>query len=507
MKKIGHHPRARITALSMIAMALLFGGAPAGSMILRREPLMLDDLMPRTVRKMVEPAPTEPEKPAETKRTPPEPPPTERRPRALPTMVISDMELADTVDVAMLLRLMARLAGVNMLVSPRVEGAVEFSFHGVPWDEAFHSIIASAGLAYDWRGDVLRVMSVADIRRELELDMALRDRESVREDLRRVEPMEMRVVPLRYLVAAGIESTLTRMLDADSDFSGHGGPRRRSIVVADNESNSIIVHATREDMNKATNLIDQLDRPRPQVRIEVRVVEATRDMARQLGMQWGGQVSRLDQGRVYRAGAAGAGAAGFVSDFPAIGLAPGEGFTLGLLTERIGMGELLNLQLTALQQQGKVRIQSSPVVTTLDNETATIESGEERAYRTTSGTGNERDVQVEWKEAKLSLEVTPHVVDGRKLRVRIIAAKDSFDESKPQTGGEFPVSTKRAQTTVLLADGETTMIGGLSLESDGSSMRGVPFLMRIPLLGNLFRNRSRTRRFDETIIFITPTIL
>lgn len=448
--------------------------------------------------------------------TVPAAPPERERPavvpeRALPTMTIADLELADTVETATLLRMLARLADVNMLISPGVQGTVGFTFRGIAWDQAFLSVLSTAGLTYIWQGDVLRVMTLEDVQRELEMETVLRDRETVREDLRLSEPMVMRVIPLRYLVAAKVEKTLSMMLAVDADSVTAGGvPRRKATVSADSESNAIIVHAVRADAEKASALIAELDQPRPLIRIEAKIVEATRDTARQLGLQWGGRSSRINGDRLVGISGGGATASGYMSDFPAqfaTSDSVARGFSLGMVSERIGGGDLLNLQLTALQQQGRINIESSPEVTTLDNESALIESGEERAYRVSTGSGTVQEGTLEWKKAVLMLEVTPHVVDGRMLRVKIVSNKDSFDETKPQTNNEFPVNTKRAQTTVLLADGQTTMIGGFAIESSSDSMTGIPFLMRIPLLGALFRNKSTGGRFDETIIFITPTIL
>ncbi len=431
--------------------------------------------------------------------------------RELPTMTIADLELADTVETATLLRMLARLAEVNMLISPDVKGTVGFTFRGIAWDQAFRSVLSAAGLTYIWQGDVLRVMTLEDVRRELELETVLRDRETLREELRLIEPMVMRVIPLRYLVASKVEKTLSLMLAGDADSVSAGGvTRRKATVSADGESNSIVVHAARADVEKAVALITELDQPRPLIQIEAKIVETTRDTARQLGMQWGGQSARLSGGRLVSVSGGGATAGGYMSDFPAqfvSGEQVARGFSLGMVSERLGAGELLNLQLTALQSQGRINIQSSPTVTTLDNETAVIESGEERAYRVSTGSGTVQEGTLEWKKAVLKLEVTPHVVDGGWLRVKIISNKDSFDETKQQTNNEFPVSTKRAQTTVMLADGATTMIGGFAIESSSDSMAGVPLLMRIPLLGALFRNKTTGGRFDETIIFITPTIL
>lgn len=428
--------------------------------------------------------------------------------QTLPTQIITNLELADVVDIVTLLRMMAKLANVNMLISPKVEGNIGFTFRGVPWDQAFKSIISSAGLTYVWQDDVLRVMTIDDVKRELEMETLLKDRETVRDEMRRVEPMVLRVIPIHYLVAETVGLTVQRMLlgtpavvQGVQGVDGTTG-RQKPTISTDGESNSLIVHAVQADVDKVAGLVAQLDRPSPLVQIEARIVEATRDTARQLGMQWGGQSARLSGGRLVSGNSA--------STFPALyaqTVAPPVGFTLGVASDKLGANELLNLQLTALQQQGRIQINASPSVTTLDHETAVIESGEERAYRVSTGTGNVLDVSLEWKKAVLKLEVTPHVVDGRKLRVEIVAHKDSFDETKPQTNNEFPVNTKHAQTTVMLLDGETTMIGGFSLESNSDSTTGVPFLMHIPVLGALFRSKSSSDRFDETIIFITPTIL
>jgi len=488
------------------AMLAVLAAVPVAAQVLHREPL----LGPPPAVAPAE-APAEPVEVADP--TPvPEPLPVVRTPlridQELPTVRITDLDLGEVVDVATLLRLMARLADVNMLISPQVEGSIGFTFHGVPWDEAFLSIIATAGLTYAWQGEVLRVMTIGDVRREVELETLLKDREGVREELRRVEPMVLRVIPLRYLVAENVEQTVSRLLQAEKQSVREAATgRREATVSADSESNSIVIHAARVDVEKAESLIAQLDRPRPLIQIEARIVEAARDTARQLGMQWGAEAARRRGSRIVSTAG---GADGFMSDFPAqfvSGTSATPGFTLGLVSDRVGMNELLNMQLTALQRQGRINIQSSPVVTTLDNETAVIESGEERAYRVSTGTGNVLDVSLEWKKAVLKLEVTPHVIDGRNLRVRIVSHKDSFDETKPQTNNEFPVNTKRAQTTVLLADGDTTMIGGFSLDSSSDAVTGVPGLMRLPFIGRLFRSKSTAGRFDETLIFITPTIL
>lgn len=430
--------------------------------------------------------------------------------KTLPSGRISDLDLADATDVSTVLRAMAKAADVNILISPNVTGEISFAFHDVSWDEAFRSVIASAGLAYMWEGDVLRVMTVEDIRAELDIEAARKEREGIKAELRMIEPLMMQVFHIRYARARAIGDMLRVLLTGQpGDVRDALGPVR-SFVAVDEDSNAIVVHAIREDLVKARALIEQLDRAKDMILIEARIVEATRDTARQLGVQWGGERTTLQGGRRVTLGGPGVTLGGYASDFPAQFALDqsASGFTLGFISDAMGATELLNMQLTALQRAGRIDIVSSPSITTLDNELAIIESGEERAYRVNTGMGGDsRDFSVEWKKAVLKLEVRPSIVGQQYLRLEISANKDSFDETRPTTNNEFPVNTKHARTTVLLQEGETVVIGGLSTESRSDAETGVPYLMNIPLLGRLFKSTGKTEKFDDTLIFITPHIL
>ncbi|HRT05107.1 MAG TPA: type IV pilus secretin PilQ [Kiritimatiellia bacterium] len=425
--------------------------------------------------------------------------------RELPTLILSDLELTDEADVATILRTLAKAAGVNMLVSPQVSGKVAFAFKDVPWDQAFRSVVSTAGLTYMWEGDVLRVMTIDDMKRDLEMETVLKQREGVKAEKRRVEPMAIQVIPIKYAKARNVGATVKTLLAAAADKAAGTEYSSRASVSIDEESNSIIVHAIREDIAKTVALVERLDRAKRQVHIEARIVEATRDAARQLGVQWGGHVARVDDGRLVAGGGQGAGGYGAVFPAQFAQTLDPVGLTLGMVTEQIGASEWLSMQLTALARKGRIQILSSPSIITLDNEAAIVESGEERAYQKSSLTG--AGVDLEWKKAVLKLEVVPHVVDEEFLRVEISANKDTFDETKPESNGEFPVNTKHAQTTVLLRNGETVVIGGLSKEMSSSSSAGIPYLMDIPFVGALFRNRGQSKSFDETLIFITPRII
>ena len=506
------------SAGSVLGLAGLLAGCAAPSAVVHKEPSLTEWKAPgETARSVERPPAALPPAVATTPLKPP-PVPAARLPadRTLPTTLVGNLDLADEADVATVLRTLGKAAGVNMLVSPQVSGKISFTFQNVPWDQAFRSVILSAGLAYAWEGDVLRVMTIADMKRNLEMDTILKQREDVKAGKRMVEPLLIQVIPIKYAKAKNVGATVRTLLAAAGPPGApdNAATATRTGISIDEENNAIIVHAIREEVDKAIALVEQLDRAKAQVHIEARIVEASRDAARQLGVQWGAGAARVDNGRLNTFGGRGVTYGGYNSDFAApfaqpaaAGLAPVApvGMTLGLISEEIGGSELLSMQLTALAQKGRIQILSSPSITTLDNEPAIVESGEERAYQKSSSTGIGADI--EWKKAVLKLEVIPHVVDEEYLRVEIIANKDAFDETKPASNGEFPVNTKHASTTVLLRNGDTVVIGGLSMETESSTDAGIPGLMDLPGIGGLFKNRSKAKNFDETLIFVTPKII
>ncbi|MFT5494697.1 MAG: type IV pilus assembly protein PilQ [Kiritimatiellia bacterium] len=420
--------------------------------------------------------------------------------RTLPTMIVEDLDLGEQTEVGVVLRALAKAGGVNILVGEGVKGKVLFNFNEVPWNEAFQSLLSSAGLTFDWEGSIIRVMSLDDMKRELEVDKLMQERQVVAMETQEAAPMDVSVIRIRYSDASALAETLQQVMTVGR---GDGASASASVTV-DVENNMIILRGRPGDLEQLAALIVDLDKPKAQILIEARIVETNRSTAEELGVQWGGGNKRIRGDRLYSI--AGTGLDQFGSNFPA-NLADGDGLKLGFSAERIGGGELLTMQLTALQEAGRANILSSPSVTTMDNVLATIESGEERAYQESTGGGSTLTTSVAWKKAVLKLEVTPHVVDDDLIRMEIVAQKDSFDESKPESNGEFPVNTKHASTTLLLRNGETTVIGGLSQESRGHSDAGVPYAKSIPIIGALFRKDRSAQEFDEILIFITPHLL
>jgi len=289
--------------------------------------------------------------------------------------------------------------------------------------------------------------------------------------------------------------------------SGIGKPL--GSVLVDEHTNSLIIQAIPEDMDRIVPLIEALDQPTPQVLIEAHIVEASQDTARELGVSWG-----ADGGPLFTRGVGN----GLISE----GVVNYDLSSASSLNKvdldnqkssygQLGVSfsklfgspfEIIDARLMALEEEGKLNILSRPSITTLDNQKAIFESGRDVPYQTVV----DNDVNIEWKKASLILEVTPHVIDGSSLKLQIKTTKDEIDFSNAVNGNPA-IITKRAETNVILENGQTTVIGGLSKQTGSDSEGGIPGLKDAPLLGNLFRTEGGTKNKEEILIFITPRIL
>jgi type IV pilus assembly protein PilQ len=260
-------------------------------------------------------------------------------------------------------------------------------------------------------------------------------------------------------------------------------------------------------------MIVELDRPTQQILIEAHIVETTSRTARELGVQWGGLYFNAARNYWVTPNAINSiapGTDGTVNPTPGAGinfpanlgnaLQTGTGLTLGIIGQN--NNGILALQLSALEEEGKLNILSSPSITTLDNLKAIIQSGDQVPIPKVE----RESVEIVYKSALLSLEVTPHVIHDNALKLDIVTTKDELDFSRPIQNYPTIVS-KRAATNVILYDGQTTVIGGLKKNTSQKRNAGVPWARRIPLLGNLFQNDGRRDQMEEILIFITPHIL
>jgi len=434
--------------------------------------------------------------------------------RRLPTKEVS-LKMRQA-DVKAVLRALALASGLNILIKNEVKGDVSVEFKAVPWDQAFKSILRNQGLTYEWEGNIIRVMSMEDQERDLK-------RRSNEVSGRSMEQLMTIVVPIEYGKPKDISDNLKDFLTKDKDGKPIGS------IKVDEHSNSLIISAIRQDLDQMMTIIEKIDKPTYQILIKANIVEATKDTARNLGIQWGGAYKGVVGGRnvyVTPGGTTAAGTAptdpiggkytpttgspgltgqGFGVNFPAAGLTAAGAGSLGLIFGTIG-GNVLELQLSALQQDNKINILSSPSITTLDNQMAYTENGERVPYVSTSSstTGTTQDVKFE--DAVLRLEIKPHVIGEKNLKMEILVKKNEVDNTRNVLGNPYIIK-KETKTTLIVKDGETIVISGLTKQRTDGTESGIPWLKNIPGLGWLFKSSGTGESMEEVLIFITPTIL
>jgi type IV pilus assembly protein PilQ len=422
-------------------------------------------------------------------------------------------------NIKSVLKLLAELANVNIVSGDDVKGNVSVQMKNVPWEQALETVLSITGLAKRQTENVITVMTLEKMKK----DDA--DRQAAIEAQRKAEaekakpadePLVTRLVSIDYADAKLLTANLTELLkDKDGKPTGN--------VRVDEHSNSLIIQATRQDMTKLYPIIEKIDKPIPQVQIKANIVETTKDTARSLGIQWGGVYGHTigDQALYITPGGTGAASAspfsgtytpvtgvkgisgqGFGVNFPTTAV----GGSLGLLYGTLG-GNILDLQLSALQKDGKVNILSSPSITTLDNQKAYTENGKKIPYVTTETSSGGITRSVKFENAVLRLEITPHVIDGKNLKMRIMVQKDEIDLTSGSVEGNPILKKRQTETSLIVQDGETIVISGLTKETKSEGTSGVPWLKDIPVLGWLFKGEDKSESLDEVLIFITPTIL
>ena len=406
-------------------------------------------------------------------------------------------------ELKAVLRAMAKSVDLNLLVKNELKGEISVDFRGVPWDKAFTGLLRTYGLSYVWEGDIIRVMTSEDLESELKRKISARD-------IQWVEPLlQPVVINIDYTDAKKLAETLQDFLTKDKE----GKPR--GSVKVDEFSNSLVISAMREDLIKMLPIIEKLDKPTTQILIKANIVETTKSVARDLGIKWGGYRSGTVGGSenlIVTGGSdapvGGIGGSGLGVNFPdAVASATPLG-TLGLLVGKIG-GNLLEVELQALQKDSKLNIISSPSITTLDNQKAFTINGEKVPYVTivpATSTAAASTV-TNFEEVVMRLEITPHVIDGKNLKMTILVKKDEVDMTRKSSLGDPYIIRKETQTVLVVKDGETIVISGMTKQRLADGDVGVPWLKDIPVLGWVFKADSKSEAMEEILIFITPHIL
>lgn len=393
-------------------------------------------------------------------------------------------------DIVPIFRLLADISGYNIVVDPNVKGKLTMKLINVPWDQTLDIILKTFNLGKTVEGNIIRIAPLAVFAKEAEEKAKAKEAEA------KAEPLETRIFPINYADVSVVEKSIkdSKILSA------------RGSISSDMRTSSMVVKDVPSVFPQIENLLATLDKPTPQVLIEARIVELNTNNERDLGIQWGlgysapntlsqiGGFSGLGKGTFT--------GNNFVVDFPATISGRGSGITFGLISPDRTLG--LDLQISALETIGKGKVISNPKILTVDNGKAKILQGKSIPIRklTTEGT-----ISTEFKDINIELNVQPHITPDKSIGMNIQIKKEELDPAVPSIEGVPGTDKKEANTNVIIRDGETIVIAGMYKVNTDESKTGVPGLMRLPILGWLFKQEKDKVSTSELLIFITPRIV
>jgi len=418
-----------------------------------------------------------------------------------------------SIEIRALLQIIADFSDFNVVTSDSVTGTVTLRLKDVPWDQALDIILQSKGLDKRRSGNVLLIAPKDELAAKEQVDL------EAKKKIADLEPMRMQAFQLNYTKALEVANGLT-----GSGSAGGAGTRMlsaRGSVIAESRTNQLFVTDIPAKLEEIQALIARIDVAQRQVMIEARIVEASDNFGRALGVKLGalsgnafhiGGSNYVSPGGNYEAVGYQTGqVAGTVPytdtqfvNFPAqagivSSTATAATFALSLFSS--SASRFLNLELSALEEDGSGRIISSPRVITADQVQAIVEAGEELPYQQATSSGA---TSVAFQKAQIRLQVTPQITPEGNVILDVEVNKDSVGRS---TSAGFAIDTKHIKTTALVENGGTVVLGGLFQQIENNVTDKVPFLGDIPFLGNLFKSTSKLQTRTELLIFITPRII
>jgi len=433
------------------------------------------------------------------------------------------------IEVRSVLQILADFTNLNIIASDSVKGNVTLRLNDVPWDQALALVLKSKGLAKRQSGNVIFVAPAAEITKMEEEELA------AKKVVEKLEPLRTEYIPIQYAKAEEIQALLSgrnvvRSQSTSSSISGTGGgfltPRTststtnrqttrnqqqgllspRGTSTVDSRTNTLIIRDTAKQLEEIHKMIAQLDIPVRQVMIESRIVIATTEFARNLGVKFGvAKQANVGSGKSFALG--GTGTSGNINgtttvtntlvDLAAAGIKKHPVGALGMTLAR-GADYVLNLELQALENNGKGEVLANPRVMTINREKAIIKQGVQIPYQTVS---QNNGTQTQLIDAVLELNVTPQITPSGEVLMDLLIKKDSPDTS---TGG---ISKREIRTNALVKDGETVVLGGVYEQNEANQIYKVPFFGDLPGVGFMFRKKEVSDTRTELLIFITPKIV
>jgi type IV pilus assembly protein PilQ len=400
------------------------------------------------------------------------------------------------IEVRSVLQLIADFTGINVVVSDTVRGSLTLRLKNVPWDQALDIILKTKGLAMRQSGNVMLVAPSEEIaaREKLELES--------QKQIEELEPLYSEFIQVNYAKATDLASLLK---STDTTLMSD-----RGMVTTDERTNTLLVQDTASKLVEIRQLVATLDIPVRQVLIESRIVIASNDFSRDLGVKfgWSKQTTFNNGENIVAAGGTlnsitgnniidpGFSPDGLLVDLPVIGATS----SIGLAVGKIG-SYMLNLELTAMEAEGQGEVISSPRVLTSNQKTAFIQSGVEIPYQEATSSGA---TSVSFKDAVLELRVTPQITPDDRIIMDLNVKKDSVGEVYL---GVPSIDTNEVSTQVLVDNGETLVLGGIYEQEKIKEIDRVPFFGELPLVDWMFKKTSITDDKAELLIFVTPKIV
>ncbi|SKA17306.1 type IV pilus assembly protein PilQ [Trichlorobacter thiogenes] len=388
------------------------------------------------------------------------------------------LEFADA-EVRKIFQLLSEVSNKNFVLGDEVTGAISVKLVNVPWDQALNVIMDTKGLDKREEGNIILIRAKGKFKSVIDEEL------EVRKATLKSEPLDTKIFEVNYADLAGIVTQFAAL------------KTERGVITSDARTNKVIVKDVKNSLTDMGKILKDLDVPEKQVMIEARIIEASSDFSRSLGVSWSVD-KELNSKRLVQSVDSVFGGITNTPGTSAIGSTTGAAdITFGT----IGANVKLSMRLNAAAKAGLIRIISSPKVATLNNKSAKITQGKQIPY--VSATSDK--VETKFVEAALSLEVTPHINNNGTIVLKVDAKNDAPDTTSTSTTP--PINKKQATTEMLLKDGETTVIGGIFVDSETEGEEGIPWLMDVPILGNIFKSTSYSKSKSELLIFITPRIL
>jgi type IV pilus assembly protein PilQ len=393
------------------------------------------------------------------------------------------------VELRSVLQIIAEVAELNLVVSDSVGGNITLRLKNVPWDQALDIVLKTEGLDQRTVGNVLLIAPADEIaqREKAELESS--------QQVEQLAPLRTEFIQVDYRKASEMMGTI----------QGAKLVSERGFIMADDETNVLMVRETTNAIQEIRDTLHRFDVEVEQVLIEARLVNATSNVTKDLGIKWGFGYNDVDNGKGW-----------IVSqdqssiDFSSTSPTSGLNVDLGATATNVGQiaigfapgaSTLIGLELSALEADGKAEIVSQPKILTTNGKKALIQSGSEIPYQTVE----DGEVSIEFKDVVLSLDVTPRINPGDRIAMELVIKQDSIGQVL--ANGELSIDNNELQTTVVVPDGQTIVLGGVFKNETSDSVNKVPLLGDLPIMGALFRNKESTSEKTELLIFITPKLV